>query len=75
MPTQSSLSPGQALGRWLLYVLIFIIAGGVAAGISTLAYEAISQASNPVGLYAVIFAASGFIAYRQTERVLNTPNA
>lgn len=69
-----SLSPGQAFGRWILYVLVFLIAGGIAAGLSNMAYEAISQASNPVGLYAVIFAASGFIAYRLTERTLDTPD-
>lgn len=65
-----SLSAGQALGRWLLYVLIFIVAGGVAAGLSALAYQAIAQTQTPLGIYAVIFAASGLIAYRQTERVL-----
>jgi hypothetical protein len=71
MSDQSSLTAGQALGRWVLHVLVFIIAGGVAAGASALAYESISQAENPVGLYGVIFAASGVIAYRLTERVLD----
>lgn len=74
MPDRPSLTPGQAFGRWVIYVLVFLIAGGLAAGLSGLAYEAISQASNPVGLYAVIFAASGFIAYRLTERVMETPD-
>lgn len=64
------LSAGQALGRWVLHVLIFVVAGGVAAGISALAYQAIAQTKTPLGIYAVIFAASGFIAYRQAERVL-----
>jgi hypothetical protein len=71
MSDQSSLSIGQALGRWVLHVVIFLLAGGVGAGLSALAYESIAQAQNPVGLYGVIFAASGFIAYRLTERVLN----
>lgn len=74
MPDRSSLSPGQALGRWVLYVLVFLLGGGVAAGISAMAYEAISQSSNPVGLYAVVFAVSGFIAYQLAERVVNTPD-
>jgi hypothetical protein len=69
MPDQS-LSPGQAFGRWILHVLIFLLAGGVAAGVSALAYQAVAQAQTPLGIYAVIFAASGLIAYRQTERVL-----
>lgn len=71
MPDQSSLSAGQALGRWVLHVIIFLLAGGVAAGASALAYESIAQAQNPVGLYGVIFAAGGLIAYRLTERVLD----
>lgn len=68
--SDQSLSPGQAFGRWLIHVLIFIGAGGVAAGASALAYQAIAQTKTPIGLYAVIFAASGLIAYQQTERVL-----
>lgn len=71
MSEESSLSVGRAFGRWVLYVLVFIVAGGIAAGGSALAYEAVSQGQNPVILYAVIFAASGLIAYRLTKRVLN----
>lgn len=71
MSDQSSLSAGQALGRWVLHIIIFLLAGGIAAGVSALAYEAVSQAQNPMGLYAVVFAAGGLIAYRLTERVLN----
>jgi hypothetical protein len=71
MSNRSSLSIGQALGRWVIQVLVFILGGGIAAGASALAYESIAQAENPVGLYGVIFAASGFIAYRLTERVLD----
>jgi hypothetical protein len=71
MPDQSSLSVGQAVGRWVLHVLIFILAGGLAAGGSALVYESVSRAENPLGLYVVIFAASGLIAYRLTERVLD----
>ena len=67
-----SLTPGQALGRWVLHVVVFLLSGGLAAGVSALAYQAIAQTKTPLGIYAVIFAASGFIAYRQTERVLGT---
>ena len=70
--SDQSLSPGQALGRWILHVFVFILSGGVAAGLSALAYQAIAQTKTPLGIYAVIFAASGFIAYQQTERVLGT---
>lgn len=71
MSDQSSLSVGQALGRWVLHVIIFVGAGGLAAGVSAWAYESISQANNPLGLYAVIFAAGGIIAYRLAERVID----
>ena len=70
--SDSSLSPGRAFGRWILHVLIFLGAGGVAAGLSALAYQAVSNAETPLGIYAVIFAASGLIAYRQTEHVLDS---
>ncbi|PSQ70208.1 MAG: hypothetical protein BRD31_04115 [Bacteroidetes bacterium QH_2_64_26] len=69
--SEQSLSPGQALGRWILHVFVFLLSGGVAAGLSALAYQAVSNAETPLGIYAVIFAASGFIAYRQTEHVLD----
>ena len=71
MSDQSSLSLGRAVGRWVLEVLVFVLAGGIAAGASALAYESVAQAENPVGLYGVIFAAGGVIAYRLTERVLD----
>lgn len=72
MSDRSSLSIGQAFGRWILHVIIFILAGGLAAGLSALTYESVSQAENPVGLYGVVFAAGGLIAYRLTERVLDS---
>lgn len=71
MSDRSSLSAGQALGRWILHVFVFILAGGVAAGLSALAYQAIANTKTPLGIYAVIFAASGFFAYRLTERVVD----
>lgn len=74
MSDQSPLSVGQAVKRWIIEVSIFLLAGGIAAGGSALLYESISQASNPVALYAVIFAAGGLLAYRHTERVLDSPN-
>ena len=70
--SEQSLSPGQALGRWILHVFVFLLSGGVAAGLSALAYQAVSNAETPLGIYAVIFAASGLIAYRQMEHVLDS---
>jgi hypothetical protein len=70
MSDSSSLSAGQALVRWVLQVVVFIVGGGTAAGLSALAYESITQAENPLGLYGIIFAAGGIIAYRLSEQVL-----
>lgn len=66
-----SLSAGQAFGRWVLLVFVFVVAGGIAAGLSSIAYEMVSQAQNPVAVYGIVFAAGGYIAYRLAERVLD----
>jgi molybdopterin biosynthesis enzyme len=69
--SDSSLSISQALTRWFVQVLIFIIAGGVAAGASSLVYETISTAENNVVVYGVVFAGAGWIAYQLSRRVLD----
>lgn len=71
MSSSSPLSAGQAIGRWFVHMFVFILAGGTAAGSSALVYEAIAQTQNPIGIYGIIFAAGGIIAYRLTEQVLN----
>jgi len=70
MSNPSSLSIGQALGRWLLHTTVFIAAGGLAAGVSSLVYESVSAAQNNVVVYGVVFAASGWIAYQLSQRVV-----
>ena len=67
----SSLSVGQALGRWFLHTLIFILAGGLAAGGSSLVYESVAGAQNPVVIYGIIFAAGGWIGYQLSRRVVD----
>lgn len=69
--SDSSLSLGQALARWLIQVLAFIVAGGVAAGVSSLVYETLSAAENNVVVYGVVFAGAGWIAYQLSRRVLD----
>jgi len=71
MSDSSSLSVGQAVGRWLLHSLVFVLAGGLAAGISSLVYERISSAQNDIVVYGLVFAASGWIAYQQSKRILD----
>ncbi|MFP4227462.1 MAG: hypothetical protein ACLFTE_01385 [Salinivenus sp.] len=67
----SPLSAGQAIARWLLYVVVFVVAGGAAAGVSALLYESVSAAENPVVLYGIVFAAGGWIAYQLSARVVD----
>lgn len=56
--------------RWVLYVIVFIGGGGLAAGFSALGYEWIVQDEYARELYAIIFGVTGYIAYRLTERVM-----
>jgi len=69
--SDSPLSLGQALARWLIQVLIFVVAGGAAAGVSSLVYETLSAAENNVVVYGVVFAGAGWIAYQLSRRVLD----
>lgn len=73
MPDRSPLSAGQAIGRWIVYTLLFMLAGGLAAGISALLYEWIVQEPYSAELYAVIFGVSGYIAYRLARGVMHAP--
>jgi len=70
MSDSSSLSVGQAVGRWILYTIVFIAAGGLSAGVSSLVYESLSAAQNDVIVYGVVFAASGWIAYQLSKRTI-----
>ncbi len=58
---------GQFLRNWVGYVLIFLIFGGIGAGVTNLLFEwIVGRPFDPV-LYAVIFGGTGWIAYRQME--------
>ena len=57
-------SIGQALLLWIAFVLIFLFFGGLGAGLTTLAYEAVSGNELQDVVYAIFFAAHGFIAYQ-----------
>lgn len=70
MSVDSPLSFGQALWRWVVYVLTFIVAGGVAGGLSVLTYQSVVADEPTLAVYVLIFAAAGFIAYRLMRRVI-----
>ncbi len=65
------LTAGHALLRWFIYTLVFILAGGVASGLTALGYKWIIRGEYAHELYAIIFTAGGYIAYRLTERVMD----
>lgn len=67
--SDAPLSAGHAVLRWIIFTLAFILAGGVAAGLTALGYEWIVQDEYSRELYAIIFTAGGYFAYRLTERV------
>ena len=57
-------SPGRSFLLWIALSVIFVLAGGLGAGVTALLYEWV--AGDPFGdlLYAVIFGGFGLIAYR-----------
>lgn len=71
MSNRPPLSPTQALWRWVLYVVVFVLAGGLAGGISALAWEGIMQDAFSRELYAVLFGVASFIAYRLLQRTID----
>lgn len=73
MPDLSSLSAGQAFGRWILFTLIVLASGGTAAGLTALGYEWISGNEYARELYALVFGLSGYIAYQLAQRVMENP--
>jgi len=66
----TSPSIGQAIGHWMIYVVVFCVAGGLAAGVPALLYEAIIQEPYAEELYAVIFGVAGYIAYRRALAIV-----
>lgn len=73
MNARPSLSAGRALVLYVIYVTVFVIGGGIGAGIPSFLFELISsesmQAGNNFFLYAIMFGVTGFIAYRLARRV------
>jgi hypothetical protein len=53
---------------WVVYVLIFNLAGGLAAGVLALVFFLITGGLSDV-LYAAVYAVSGFMAYRLARTV------
>jgi hypothetical protein len=54
----------SAAGLWALYVVVFALAGGIAAGIMAWAFELLTATGFTDTLYSVCFGVTGYIAYR-----------
>lgn len=63
------LSPGRAVVLWIVYAVVFAIAGGIGAGIPSFLVEAITGAGYDPTLYAIMFGVTGYIAYRLARHV------
>jgi hypothetical protein len=60
----------SAAGLWVVYVLVFAIAGGLATGIMAWAFELIVAEPFNDAFYSVCFGVTGFIAYRLARDVV-----
>jgi hypothetical protein len=64
------LSVGRAVTLWIIYAVVFAVAGGVGAGIPIWVYELVAgEAYQDEVLYAIMFAVTGYIAYRLARHV------
>ena len=70
---RTRLSAGRAVALYAVYVLAFVVGGGVGAGFPALVFQIIAEvdATRPdyFNLYAVMFGVTGYIAYRLAQRV------
>lgn len=67
--TQPRLSAGRAFVLWLIYAVVFAVAGGIGAGVPSLLFEAVTGAGYDPTLYAIMFGVTGYIAYRLARHV------
>lgn len=67
--TKPRLSAGRALTLWVLYAVVFAVAGGLGAGVPSLLVEAVTGAEYDPTLYAIMFGVTGYIAYRLARHV------
>lgn len=63
------LSVARATTLWVIYAVVFAIAGGVGAGIPAFLYELVTGEPYDGMLYAIMFAVTGYIAYRLARHV------
>lgn len=59
----------RAVTLWIVYVVIFNLAGGLAAGVLALVVEVLGGGFSQM-LYAAVYAVTGFIGYRLAKKVV-----
>ena len=69
MTDRPRLSPVRAVVLWIGYVVLFAIAGGLAAGVLALLYEVVETEFADL-LYAVVYGVTGYFAVQLARRVV-----
>ncbi len=64
------LSAARATVLWIVYAVVFAVAGGIGAGVPALLFELVASEPYDDMLYAIMFGVTGFIAYRLVQRVI-----
>ena len=71
---RSPLTPVRALTLYVVYVVAFVLGGGVGAGVPGLIFNAVTgediDADPNFILYAIMFGVTGWIAYKLAQRVM-----
>jgi hypothetical protein len=68
-PAPRPITAGRALVLFVVYTVAFAVGGGLAAGIMSFVWEAVSPQGTDSVVYAITFGVTGFIAYRLAQRV------
>ena len=63
------LTVARAVTLWVIYAVVFSIAGGLGAGIPAFLFEAVTAEPYDDMLYAIMFAVTGYIGYRLARHV------
>jgi hypothetical protein len=69
MNTTQQLTPTRAATLWVIYVILFNLAGGLAAGVLALLFQLVGLDFTEV-LYAAVYAVTGYMAYLLARGVL-----
>ncbi|HYE96143.1 MAG TPA: hypothetical protein VD962_08025 [Rubricoccaceae bacterium] len=71
MEARPKLAPVRALVLYFVYLVVFALGGGLAAGLSALVFEAVAgRAYEDPTLYAVVFGVMGYVAVRLARQVM-----